>query len=127
MLSPFKVFALSKKKVLASLGLMVAGAVSLGGAVAGFTVANPVTAGVVAVATVSAVDSGNHEAKALTQSGSRIIVETADVDLAMTAAGDYSATTFESLKFLGVIALIAGATYILDKIFSILPRGRSAG
>lgn len=118
---------ITKKKVLASLGLMVAGAVSVGSAVVGVTVANPVTAGVVATAITVAKDSGDHEAKALTMSGSRVIVETADVDLAMQAAGDYSATTFESLKFLGVIALIAGATYILDKIFSILPRGRSAG
>lgn len=116
----------NRKKVVSVFALALTAVASIATAVAGVVVSNPVTAGIVTATAVASVDAVTHDASALTLSGAKVIVETEDVELAQSASGDYAFTLFQSLKYLGVMALIAGSTYIVGKVFGILPGGKGA-
>lgn len=57
----------------------------------------------------------------VTLSGSQVVVETTDVTKATDAVGAYLGSWFELIKFLPVIAVLAGWSLILSYFMWILP------
>ena len=58
----------------------------------------------------------------LTVTASGVTVDSADVTNISTANGYYLTSSFELLKFAGVIAVLAAGTWVLNKIFGIIPK-----
>jgi len=58
----------------------------------------------------------------ITNSGWVMVVETADITSVNTANSNFLSSAFEILKFIPTIAMVAGWFYVLNKIFSLIPK-----
>jgi len=62
----------------------------------------------------------------LTVTSTGVTVEDTDVTNISTANGYYLTSSFELLKFAGVIAVLAAGMWVLNKIFGIIPKASTS-
>lgn len=58
----------------------------------------------------------------ITNSGWVMVVESGDITAVNTANSNFLSSAFEILKFIPTIAMVAGWFYVLNKIFSLIPK-----
>lgn len=62
----------------------------------------------------------------LTVSSTGVTVDTADVTNVQTSNGYYLTSSFEILKFLPTLAVLAAGMWVLNKVFGFVPKPASA-
>lgn len=77
-----------------------------------------------AVASIGAVTAMVTTAM-ITFTSTGITVETADVTNVSNSNGYFLTSSFEILKFLPTLAVLAGGLYVLNKVFSFVPKPSS--